>query len=67
MVRLDKGGEVEPGAGEEPPEQAGLVLHPLEPGLHQRGQLDTLRGLMPAPGLAAYPVPPSWLAQGENR
>jgi hypothetical protein len=34
-----KGCEVEPGAGEEAVEQAGAVLHPLEPGLDQRGEL----------------------------
>jgi hypothetical protein len=34
-----KGCEVEPGAGDEPAEECWLVLHPLEPGLDQRGQL----------------------------
>jgi hypothetical protein len=36
-----KGGAsaLEPGAGEEAVEEAGPVLHPPEPGLHQRGQL----------------------------
>src|SRR5512135_3746349 len=36
---LQEGSEVEPGAGEEAGEQAGAVLHPLEAGLHQRGEL----------------------------
>ena len=31
--------EVEPGLGEEALEEAGLVLHPPEPGPDQRGQL----------------------------
>jgi hypothetical protein len=30
---------VEPGAGEEADKQAGAVLHPIEPRLHQSGQL----------------------------
>jgi hypothetical protein len=34
-----KGCQVEPGAGEEAVEQAGAVLHPLKPGLDQRGEL----------------------------
>jgi hypothetical protein len=33
-MRITEGCEVEPGAGEETVEQAGPVLHPLEPGLH---------------------------------
>jgi len=37
--------EAEPGAGEEAVEQAGSVLHPSEPGLRQRGQLE-IRTLM---------------------
>jgi hypothetical protein len=36
---VTEGCEVEPNAGEEPVEEAGPVLHLLEPGLHQRGQL----------------------------
>jgi hypothetical protein len=37
--------EVEPGFGREAVEEAGPVLHPPEPGLHQRGQLaDVLLG-----------------------
>jgi hypothetical protein len=39
IVEVTKGREVEAGAGQEPFEQPGPVLHPLEPGLHQRGQL----------------------------
>jgi hypothetical protein len=37
--------EVESGLGEEAVDEAGPVLHPCEPGLHQRGQLiDALLG-----------------------
>jgi len=37
--------QVEPGLGQEAVKQAGPVLHPPEPGLHQRGQLiDVLLG-----------------------
>jgi hypothetical protein len=36
---LQKGREVEPGAGEEAVEKAVAVLHAPEPGLDQRGQL----------------------------
>src|SRR6202040_3760210 len=39
LWKLPKGCEVESGLGEEALEEAGLVLHPPEPGLHQRGQL----------------------------
>jgi hypothetical protein len=39
MVRVTQGCEVEPGAGEEAIEKAGLVLHPPEPGLGQRSEL----------------------------
>ena len=39
MVGVIEGCEVEPGAGEEPLEEAGPVLHPSEPGPGQRGQL----------------------------
>jgi hypothetical protein len=39
MVEVTEGREVEPHAGEEAIEEAGPVLHPFEPGLHQRGQL----------------------------
>jgi hypothetical protein len=31
--------QVEPGLGQEAVEEAGPVLHPPEPGLHQRSQL----------------------------
>jgi hypothetical protein len=34
MVGVTEGCEVEPRAGEEAVEEAGPVLHPLEPGLH---------------------------------
>lgn len=34
-----EGREVQAGAGEEPVKEPGPVLHPLEPGFHQRGQL----------------------------
>ena len=37
--------QVESGLGQEAVEEAGPVLHPPEPGLHQRGQLvDVLPG-----------------------
>src|SRR3954468_3109193 len=36
---LQKGSEVEPSAGEEAGQQLGAVLHPFEPGLHERGEL----------------------------
>jgi len=39
LWRLLKGREVESGLGEEAFQEAGPVLHPLEAGLHQRGQL----------------------------
>ena len=39
MWKLLEGREVEPGLGEEALEEAGLVLHPPEPGPDQRGQL----------------------------
>jgi hypothetical protein len=39
-TRTAEGCEVEPGAGEGPVEEAGpVLLHPFQPGLHQRGQL----------------------------
>lgn len=31
--------EVESGLGEEAVDEAGSVLHPFEPGLHQRGEM----------------------------
>ena len=37
---VTEGCEVQPGAGEEPFEERGPVLHPFQPGLHQGGQLD---------------------------
>ncbi|SRR6266536_1284549 len=37
MVGLHRS-EVEPGLGEEAVEEAGPVLHPFEPGLHQRSE-----------------------------
>jgi hypothetical protein len=44
-VRVTKGCEVKSGLGEEAVDEAGPVLHPFEPGLHQRGQLtDALLG-----------------------
>ncbi len=36
MVVVTEGCEVQPGDGEECVEEAGAVLHPLEPGPHQR-------------------------------
>jgi hypothetical protein len=39
LWKLLKRCEVEPGLGEEALEEAGLVLHPPEPGPDQRGQL----------------------------
>jgi hypothetical protein len=39
LWKLLEGREVEPGLGEEALEEAGLVLHPPEPGPDQRGQL----------------------------
>ena len=39
MVGVTEGAEIESGAGEEAVEEAGPVLHPLEPRLHQRGEL----------------------------
>jgi hypothetical protein len=39
MVGVTEGCEVESGAGEEAVEEAGPVLHSLEPGLDQRGEL----------------------------
>ena len=39
LWKLLKWREVEPGLGEEALEEAGLVLHPPEPGLDQHGQL----------------------------
>ena len=39
MVGVTEGCEVQAGAGEEAFEEPGPVLHPPEPGLHQRGQL----------------------------
>jgi hypothetical protein len=39
LWKLLEGCEVESGLGEEALEEAGLVLHPPEPGLDQRGQL----------------------------
>jgi hypothetical protein len=42
MIRragVTQGCEVQAGAGEEPAQEGGPVLHPLEPGLDQRGQL----------------------------
>src|SRR6266487_4190735 len=39
MVGVTEGCKIEPGAGEEAFEEAGPVLHPLEPGLDQRGEL----------------------------
>jgi hypothetical protein len=39
IAGVAKGCEVEPGAREEAAKQAGPVLHPFEPGLHQRGEL----------------------------
>jgi hypothetical protein len=38
MVGLHRG-EIEPGLGEQAVEEAGPVLHPLESGFHQCGQL----------------------------
>jgi len=38
-TRVAEGCEVESGSGEEAVEEARAVLHPPEPGLHQRGQL----------------------------
>jgi len=37
-VRVRKGREVQASAGHNPFQEAGPVLHPLEPGLHQRDQ-----------------------------
>lgn len=45
---ITEGCEVEPGAGEEAAEQAGALLHLLEPGLDQRGELGTPRPARPA-------------------
>ena len=39
MVGVTEGCEVQAGAGEEAVEEPGPVLHPLEPGLDQGGQL----------------------------
>jgi hypothetical protein len=39
LWKLLKGREVESGLGEEAVQEAGLVLHPPEPGLDQGGQL----------------------------
>src|SRR6185437_8743473 len=39
LWKLLEGCEVESGLGEEALEEAGLILHPPEPGLDQRGQL----------------------------
>jgi len=39
MVGVTEGCEIQAGAGEEPVEEAGLVLHPPEPGFDQGGQL----------------------------
>ena len=39
LWKLLKGREVESGLGQEALEEAGLVLHPPEPGLHQGNQL----------------------------
>jgi hypothetical protein len=39
MVGVTEGTEIESGAGEEAVEEAGPVLHPLEPRLDQRGEL----------------------------
>ena len=39
LWKLLEGCEVESGLGEEALEEAGLVLHPAEPGPDQRGQL----------------------------
>src|SRR5258708_4035484 len=39
MVGVTEGREVQAGAGEEAFEEAGPVMHPFEPGLHQGGQL----------------------------
>jgi hypothetical protein len=45
MVGVAKGCEVESGLGEEAVDEAGPVLRPFEPALHQRGQLaDALPG-----------------------
>src|SRR5204863_8213139 len=39
IAGVTEGCEIEPGAGEEPGQEAGPVLHPPEPGLDQRGEL----------------------------
>ena len=39
MVGVTEGCEVQAGAGEEAVKEPGPVLHPLEPGLHQGGEL----------------------------
>ena len=39
LWKLLEGREVEPGLGEEALQEAGLVLHPPQPGLDQHGQL----------------------------
>src|SRR3954464_7882094 len=36
---LPEGSEIEPGTGEEAGQQPAAVLHPFQPGAHQRGQL----------------------------
>ena len=48
--------EVEAGPGEEAADEAGPVLHPLEPGLHQRGDLADLTRARSVPGLVTGPV-----------
>ena len=44
MAEVAEEREAEPGPGEEAVEEAGPVLHPPEPGPHQRGQLAVSSG-----------------------
>jgi len=39
IAKVTEGREVEPGSGEEALDEAGLVLHPSEPGLREGGEL----------------------------
>ena len=70
--------EVEAGLGQEAADQAGLVLHPPEPGLDQRGQLiETLLGEVgqrsfkldqtPSPGFSSGAYAGSWKTVSNDR
>src|SRR6266487_371723 len=60
MAGVTEGCEVEAGAGEEAAEQAGPVLHTLEPGLDQAGELGEVA--FSQVGQGSFQVGPDWFS-----